>query len=120
MAKKMSKGGKRFLSLIFHVVVLMIMVSLYDTARGVLKNYEPKTATSEKASKDKKAPTAKKTPKEDTIKPISKKATQSTEKSAHTKLTETRGKMEERGTSMEDLMAEKQRRAQEKAKQEQK
>ncbi len=118
MAKKMSKGGKRFLSLIVHVMVLVVMVSLYDTARAMLKNIEPKTAASEKASKDKKESTVKKTPKEDTIKPISKTATKSTGKSAHTRLTETKSKMEARGTSMADLMAEKERRAQEKAAQE--
>jgi hypothetical protein len=39
MAKKVKvkkKGSKRLLSLIFHLVVLVMMVYLYDTARAML------------------------------------------------------------------------------------
>ena len=80
MAKKISRGTKRILSLIFHLVVLFGMVSLYDSARAMLKGGEPEKATSEKTTKDEKEPPKK-----------------------------------VKGTSMEDLMAEKQRKAKEKA-----
>lgn len=91
MAKKMSRGGKRFLSLIFHLVVLVGMVIAYERARELLKGDNAEKAEPNKAASDKEA-----SPKE------------------------TKGQTEARGTSMEDLMAEKQRRAKEKAAKEKK
>ncbi|MES2982931.1 MAG: hypothetical protein V4727_11505 [Verrucomicrobiota bacterium] len=41
MAKKISRGAKRIMSLIFHLVVLFGMVTLYDTARAILNNDAP-------------------------------------------------------------------------------
>lgn len=52
MAKKISRGVKRILSLIFHLVVLFVMVSLYDTARAMLKNDVPPPPKAEKTTKD--------------------------------------------------------------------
>lgn len=51
MAKKMSRGGKRILSLIFHLVVLFVMVNLYDAARGMFKKEIPKPPKAETTAK---------------------------------------------------------------------
>ena len=56
MAKKVKtkkKGGKRLLSIIFHLVVLVLMVNLYDAAREMLKKDVPKPPKEEKATKAK-------------------------------------------------------------------
>lgn len=42
MAKKISKGTKRFMSIIFHLVVLIVMVNLYDAGRAMLGKEKPK------------------------------------------------------------------------------
>lgn len=42
MAKKISKGTKRIMSIIFHLVVLVVMVNLYDAARAMLSKDSPK------------------------------------------------------------------------------
>ncbi len=44
MAKKVKstkKGGKRILSLIFHVIVLIVMVNIYDAARALFRKDLP-------------------------------------------------------------------------------
>jgi hypothetical protein len=117
MAKKMSKGGKQFLSLIFHLAVLLLMVSLYDTARAMLKKDAPKSSTSETTSKKTtpapaKKPVANKADENLATKPISRST--GTGAQINNKLTETKGKIEERGTSMADLMEQKRKKELEK------
>ncbi len=44
MAKKVKstrKGGKRILSIIFHLVVLVVMVTIYDAARALFRKDVP-------------------------------------------------------------------------------
>jgi hypothetical protein len=86
MAKKTSRGGKRILSLIFHLVVLVSMVIAYDRVRAVFA--ERKTGQ---------APLPKNT--------------QTDGKQKNTK-----DKVAPRGTSMEDLMSAKKKKELEKAK----
>ena len=116
MAKKMSKGGKRLLSLLFHLVVLIGMVAAYDAGRAFLAARENAEAASEatdgktdKKTASKPAPSSKPAP---NSKPTSKQVTG--------KLKETEGKMEERGTSMQDLMEQKKKKEKEKAEEEKK
>jgi hypothetical protein len=100
MAKNMSKGRKRLLSLIFHLVVLTVMVIAYDTARSLMKSGGSESAPTEKTEKDEK---------------VSISTGKQVGKTIGNKLSETKTKMEGRGTSMADLMEEKERRAKEKA-----
>jgi hypothetical protein len=114
MAKKMSKGGKRLLSLLFHLAVLVGMVAAYDAGRAFLAAPENAEAASEatdgktdKKTGSKPAASSKPAP---NSKPTSKQVTG--------KLKETEAKMEERGTSMQDLMEQKKKK--EKAEEEKK
>ena len=104
MAKKVKikkKGSNRLLSLIFHLVVLVVMVNLYDAARAMFKKDDSKPPTSEKSTDNTKSNSTNKTSgKGGKIK---------------NKLSDIKDDAEVRGTSMEDLMAEKQKREKAKA-----
>lgn len=103
MAKKVKvkkKGSKRILSIIFHLIVLVVMVNIYDAARALISNKNENPPKSENQTKGGKGSSSSKS---------------SGIGKVGNKLKDTKGKMEERGTSMEDLMAEKQRREKEKA-----
>jgi hypothetical protein len=113
MAKKVKvkkKGSNRILSVVFHLVVLVVMVSLYDAARAMLKKIDPKLPASEEASNDKKTSTSKDAPvkKNDGnlgITPIPK--SNQSGNTIKNKLSDIKQDGVQRGSSMEDQMAEK-------------
>lgn len=54
MAKKISKSWKRFLSILFHLAVLVVMVIIYDLGMKLFKNDSAGNQKVEKSSLDKK------------------------------------------------------------------
>ncbi len=123
MAKKVSKRTKLFLSILFHLIVLVIMVNAYDNARALyadfMKNRGSETSAKSKDKSSGKKGDDKKVKKQGTIEPIGgAKPTgiiQPTGSQIKSKLNETENKLEERGTSMEDLLDQKRKKDAEKA-----
>ncbi len=48
MARKMKKSTSRFLSVLFHLVVLACIVMLYDAGKSLIDRYKPAEAAKEK------------------------------------------------------------------------
>ena len=106
------------------------MVTAYDTARTFLKDRATEKTASDKSAKGKKGASKKATDKKkttpksidigstnkkDSIKPDSTLTPGKIVNMYKNNVDDTKAKMEEKGTSMEDLMAEKQRKEKEKA-----